>query len=240
MEYDARPATVLSGTCGSCGHQLTILQGGGDAPPDGSMPTPDATAGADAGTLHAWKATAPAVDGPPCQACGEPLAFRSGGGPNIEATCSGCGAVASYVPAGMAPREFQRREAPRFERSERSERPERSDDSGSGFRNANARPCRECGGALRFTTADDGTISGECGSCGNRFTLPPRRDFAGGGDRGGGRRFEQRGPPRGKFGGRGGSRPYGRPPGGGGGFRRREGGEDRDGDERPRRRPRRE
>jgi hypothetical protein len=240
MEYDARPATVLMGSCGSCGHQLTILQGGGESSADGGVSPPDPSHGADAGTLHAWKATAPAVDGPPCPACGEALTFRSGGGPNIEATCSGCGATSSYVPAGMAPREFSRREPPRPERSERPARFERSDDSEPGFRNANARPCRECGGALRFSTAPDGTISGECGSCGNRFTLPPRRDF-GGGDRGGGRRFEQRaGPPRGKFGGHVGSRPYGRPPGGGGGFRRREGGEDRDGDDRPRRRPRRE
>jgi translation initiation factor IF-2 len=230
MEFDARPTTVLTGSCGSCGHQLTILQDGAPPSADGSVPAVDAMGSGG----KTWRATAPAVEGPPCQACGEPLSFRSSGGPNVEATCSGCGAVSSYVPAGMAPREFTPRSRPR---------PERSDDSGPGFRSPNARPCRECGGPLRFSTAPDGTISGECGSCGNRFTLPPRREF-GGGDRGGGARRYDRGPPRGKFGGRGGSRPYGRPPGGGGGYRRREGGGDRDGDgdgdDRPRRRPRRE
>jgi len=221
MEYDARTTTVLTGTCGGCGHQLTVLQEGA-----GPAPTEPGTAGGP-DAARSWKTAAPATAGPPCQACGAPLTFRSSGGPGVEATCTGCGAVSSYVPAGMAPREFPRRGAPR---------PERSDDSGPGFRPSNARPCRECGGPLRFTTAPDGTISGECGSCGNRFTLPPRRESDGG--RGGGARRFERGPPRGKFGGRGGSRPYGRPPGGG--FGRRQSRDDGDEDERPRRRPRRE
>ncbi len=215
MEFETRTTTVQSGTCGGCGHQLAVFQAG-------AVPTTVGVAESEgspaAEPARSWK-TAAAPVGPPCQACGAALTFRSAGGLGIEATCSGCGAVSSYVPAGMAPpREFARRGAPR---PERDERPDRSDDSGPGFRSSNARPCRECGGPLRFSTAPDGTISGECGSCGNRFTLPPRRDFDGGGrgGGGGGRRFE-RGPPRGKFGGRGGSRPFGRPPGGG--FRRRE------------------
>jgi len=227
MEYDARPATMLTGTCGGCGHQLTVLQDGVAPSSDGGPTGADSTATGGPDAPRSWKTATPTVVGPPCQACGAPLAFRSSGGPGVEATCSGCGAVSSYVPAGTAPREMPRRGPPR---------PERSDDSGPGFRSPNARPCRECGGPLRFTTAPDGTISGECGSCGNRFTLPPRREFDGGRG-GGGRRFE-RGPPRGKFGGRGGSRPFSRPPGGG--FRRRESRDDDDGDERPRRRPRRE
>jgi hypothetical protein len=233
MEYEARSAYVLTGNCGQCGHQLTILQDGGAPPSDASAPVPDAAGGGSSEARRTWKASAPA-DGPPCQACGAPLTFRSSGGPGIEATCTGCGAVSSFVPAGMVDRESPRMRAPR---------PDRPDDSGPGFRSSNARPCRECGGPLRFSTAPDGTISGECGSCGNRFTLPPRREFGGDrGDRGGGgggRRFD-RGPPRGKFGGRGGSRPYGRPPGTGGRFRPRENRDDGDGEERPRRRPRRE
>jgi hypothetical protein len=224
MDYDARTTTVLSGTCGGCGHQLTVLQVGGDA----SAPMPGSVEPGEAPSPRTWKTAAPTVAGPPCQACGAPLTFRSTGGPGIEATCTGCGAVSSYMPAGMAAREFPRRGPPRAERS---------DDAGPGFRSSNARPCRECGGPLRFTTAPDGTITGECGSCGNRFTLPPRRDFDGGRPGGGARRFD-RGPPRGKFGGRGGSRPYGRPPGGG--YRRRESRDSDDGDDRPRRRPRRE
>ncbi len=232
MEYDARTTTVLTGTCGGCGHELTVLQAGSMPSPEGGAPAAESAGEGATETSRSWKTASQALAGPPCQACGASLTFRSSGGSGIEATCTGCGAVSSYVPAGMAPRESPRRGAPRAERS---------DDSGPGFRSSNARPCRECGGPLRFSTAPDGTISGECGSCGNRFTLPPRREFdggRGGGGGGGGRRFEQRGPPRGKFGGRGGSRPYSRPPGGG--YRRREGSDDGDGDERPRRRPRRE
>jgi hypothetical protein len=228
MEYEARTTTLLTGTCGGCGHELTVLQAGGVSGPEAASGAPDAS-GADG--AQSWKTTSRALAGPPCQACGASLTFRSSGGVGLEATCTGCGAVSSYVPAGRAapPREFARRGPPRGERS---------DDSGPGFRSPNARPCRECGGPLRFSTAPDGTISGECGSCGNRFTLPPRREFDGGrGGGGGGRRFE-RGPPRGKFGGRGGSRPFSRPPTGG--YRRRESSDDGDGDERPRRRPRRE
>ncbi len=229
MEYDARTTTVLTGTCGGCGHQLTVLQAGGAPGPDGAASAPEATGDSGSESPRSWKTASPAVSGPPCQACGAALTFRSTGGPGIEASCTGCGAISSYVPAGMAPREFPRRAAPRDERS---------DESGPGFRSSNARPCRECGGPLRFSTAPDGTISGECGSCGNRFTLPPRREFDGGRGGGGGARRFERGPPRGKFGGRGGSRPYGRPPGAG--FRRRESSDDGDGDERPKRRPRRE
>jgi hypothetical protein len=214
MEYDTRTTTVLMGTCGGCGHQLMVLQNGGmpAGGPEGAMPSPT-------------EGVASPPEGPPCPACGAALTFRSAGGPRMEATCTGCGAVTAYVPAGSAPREFPRREGPR---------PGRFDDSGPGFRSSNARPCRECGGPLRFTTAPDGTISGECTSCGNRFILPPRRDFEGG--RGGGRRFD-RGPPRGKYAGRSGPRSYGRPPARG--FRRREE-RDEDEDDRPRRRPRRE
>ena len=47
-----------------------------------------------------------------------------------------------------------------------------------------ARPCRECGAPLRFSTGPDGAISGECDACGNKFTLPPKREGFRGGSRG--------------------------------------------------------
>ncbi len=92
MEYDARTTTVLTGTCGGCGHQLTVLQEGAGPGTD----QPGTAGGPDA--ARSWKTAAPAAAGPPCQACGAPLTFRSSGGPGIEATCTGCGAVSSYVP----------------------------------------------------------------------------------------------------------------------------------------------
>lgn len=193
VEYSTRTAYVLNGTCGQCGLVLTVVQ---DAPgtPSGAPPAGTTTA------RPAGDTTAHGTE-PPCPACGSALTFRSGSAGGIEATCAGCGANATYVPAGSAPRgEF----APE------RRRPERSSGPGGGFPSSNARPCRECGGPLRFSTNPDGTVAAECGQCGNRFVLPPRRDSDGGG---GGRRFDRGSRP--PFRGSGSPRSYaGRPSGG--------------------------
>ena len=216
VEYSTRTAYVLNGTCGQCGLVLTVLQ---DAPGTPAGP-PAVSAGVPSGpgpTAHGSAV--------PCPACGEGLTFRSGPAGGVEATCTGCGANASFVPAGSAPRG----EFPTGRR-----RPERPSESGAGFPASRARPCRECGGPLRFSTNPDGTVAAECGQCGNRFVLPPRRDSDGG--RGDGRRFERG--PRPPYRGSGGPRSYGRASGGR--FRPREDRDDDAEDERPRRRPRRE
>ncbi len=221
VEYSTRTAYVLNGTCGQCGLVLTVVQ---DAPgtPSGAPPT-----GAVPATPRAAGETTARAGEPPCPACGSALTFRSSSGGGIEATCTGCGAAASYVPAGSAPRgEF----------AARRPRPERSGDSSGGFPASRARPCRECGGPLRFSTNPDGTVAAECGQCGNRFVLPPRRDSDEGGRGGGGRRFDRGSRP--PFRGSGGPRSYGRPPGGR--YRPREERSGDSDDERPRRRPRRE
>jgi hypothetical protein len=226
MDYEARSTTVLTGNCGSCGHQLTIVEGladpgrAGPSPGDGSLP-PEGNLGPRRDSLASV-----APDAPPCPSCGASLTFKPSGGGGIEATCSGCGAVSSYVPAGAHDRPYRPRSAAR---------PERWAGGSPGFRPPSARPCRECGGPLRFSTAPDGTISGECTSCGNRFTLPARREYDRGRAPGG--RFD-RGPPRGNFRERGPYRPYPGPRRGG--FRRRDPRDDRDSDESPRRRKRRE
>jgi hypothetical protein len=226
IEFEAHPVTRLTGTCSGCGHLWTAYrldEGRPSSPGDGAPRNLEEVA--EGGAMEDEDDVVVPVEGPPCPSCGASLTFRAGSGPGVEATCAGCGAVTQYVPAGLTPREPPARHG-------------RSDDRpvGPGFRPANARPCRECGGALQFTTAPDGTISGECRSCGNRFTLPPRRESRGGwGPRPG--RFSPGGG-RGRFPSRGGggSRPYGRPSGGG--YRDRRPRDD-DEDDRPRRRPRR-
>lgn len=193
MEFESRPASVRIGTCADCGRASTMVEGtlSPAAPPAG--------------------AALPEGDGeqPICDNCGAVLAFRIASGDGVQAVCSGCHAVSHYVSAGSAV------SAPRF----RDRPPPRDDSRGEGRMSSSARPCRECGGALRFSTNEDGTTSAECTACGNRFTLPPRRD---GDSRGPSRgRF---GPPRGaggRFGGRaGGGGGWGRgPPRGGAGGR---------------------
>jgi ribosomal protein S27AE len=219
VEYSTHTAYVLNGTCGQCGLVLTVMQ---DAPGSASAPAGPPTDRAPGEARPARGSE------PPCPACGSALAFQVSSGGGIEATCSGCGATAQYVPVGAE----RHGEFPVGRR-----RPERPSDSGPGFGPSRARPCRECGGPLRFTTTPDGTVSGECESCGNRFVLPPRRDGDGGRGGGGGRRFDRNGGPR-YGGGGGGGRRYGRPPPGR--FRPRERRDDDSEDERPRRRPRRE
>ena len=227
VEYASRTALVLEGSCSGCGHVLTVMQNLPDGTPAPAGDGADASSGkgraSARGEAGGWSGPRPT-----CVTCGAAMTFHAAG-EGIQGVCSGCGLASGYVPEGSSGPESRPRRPPRFEPS--------GEDRG-GFGPARARPCRECGGPLRFSTAPDGTISGECGSCGNRFTLPPRRDGPGGRGDSGGRRFDRGSGPR--FGRGGPPRRYGRPSGAG--FRPRERREDRDdeGDERPRRRPRRE
>jgi hypothetical protein len=215
----------MEGSCPGCGHTFTVLERSVAGPSTG--PGEETPTGAEAGAAEPQGWAGPRMT---CDSCDGVLSFRSAG-VGLQAVCSGCGKVSVYVPrAEGAPERLGRRESMRP--------PER--ETRGGFGPSRARPCRECGGPLRFTTEDDGTITGECASCGNRFTLPPRRDGPGG----------PRGAPRGRFGSRPPGRfdrgpprrPYGAARPGRDRFPRRDrrDGDDAEADDdRPRRRPRR-
>jgi hypothetical protein len=223
---------VLTGTCAGCQRVTTLIEGplplGTAVPGDGEeVPSDGGIAGG----------------GPECAECGSPLTVSARDDGMLEVACSECETTTTFVPQGTPPPRAPRE---RDDRPSRDDRPRRrDDDSGGGM--SNARPCRQCGAPLKFTTDDEGVLTGECSSCGNRFTLPPRRDSgAGRGDRGG---YSPRGPPRygrkpGGWSGGGGGSYGGRPRSGGssGGYGRRERSVDSDdsGDDRRRRRPRRE
>ncbi len=232
LELHREPVTLLTGTCGGCGHHWTAFRRETSAGSSETTPTVVVSAegdGEDEGD-DVEVVEEVTVEGPPCPSCGGILTFRPGAGSQVEAVCSGCAQVTAYAPAGGGERE-------------RPSRDRRSGDRpvGQAPRASNARPCRECGGPLQFTTGPDGTITGECASCGNRFTLPPRRSSPGGWAGGPSRRFD-RGPPRGRFPPRGPprGRSYDKRPGGRYGSRYSREDRDDDDEERPRRRPRRE
>ena len=212
MEFTDQEVRLRTGTCGACSHAFTFVAGSALAP------TPSAE------TPPAAPAAIEVEGGPECAECGTPLAFRAGEDGAIEAYCEECDTSLRFVPEGSEEPEAP---APR-ERGRRFER--RDEGPGEGPR---GRPCRQCGAPLRFSTNDEGLLVGECSSCGNRFTLPPR-DRVGGGRpgydaRGGGGRFPPRGGP-GRF--------RGRPEGRGPPSRRFSGPPERDGERRKRRRTR--
>jgi len=210
VEFAGRDARILTGTCTDCSGTFTIVQeasSGSDA--SGVVSPTGLPEGGPAGR------SAPLPSSLNCSDCGSSLVLRSTSKATIEAECPECRSTLTYSLGGPS-------EAP-----ERGRRPSfvRSGDEGRRpFSPASARPCRECGGPLRFSTAPDGTVTGECVACGNRFSLGPRRESGpvrgrwedrGGGARGGGfsRYRGSRGPPSGgdrrgppRYGGS--SRPY--------------------------------
>jgi hypothetical protein len=100
-----------------------------------------------------------------CSLCGAPLSV-SASETGLSAQCSGCSTTFEFVlSTGAAGRSGEP------SARENSRRPYRG-----GPETPRIRPCRNCGGALRFTTNPDGLVTGICDSCGNRFTLPPRRN----------------------------------------------------------------
>lgn len=222
LELAAKTLTVDSGECPSCHRTLTLWEG---APPigAGSIVASEGAEGAAPDDESDAERPASSIA---CGECGEPAAARSLEDGTIEASCSDCGhrAIYSLVEPGR----------PTRERRSYNARPAEGRPA--------SRPCRECGGPLRFTTGEDGMITGECDSCGNRFTLPPRRE---------GRDFDRRGrfpPGGGRFRGRGAGAGFGRGPPRSGGDRRYRGSDkggerryrprDEDDDRRRRRRPR--
>jgi DNA-directed RNA polymerase subunit RPC12/RpoP len=199
-----RIGRVRTGSCDHCGHTFTVIL---DSPGAASAP-----ASPEAGTAEG--AQLAVIGEMACEECGEALAFSIGPGPSVVARCAECETELSFKPESAeseAPAAPERR-APREgggwgggsrDRGSYRGGGDRGGDRGSDRGGSPARPCRECGAPLRFSTEPDGRITGECTSCGNRFTLPPRREGGGGG---GG----FRGGPRGRPGG-GGGRYGGRP-----------------------------
>ena len=180
MEFSVEEAKVLTGTCGACHHLTTLVQG----------PLPLGTSTAP-GTMPSDEEAAPVASGLECSECGSPLTVEATPDGSIQVTCSDCETVARFVP----------------EERGRPSRPPRDDRAGDDRERGGpprSRPCRQCGAPLTFTTDENGQLTGECSSCGNRFTLPPRREGDRGPSRGGRGRFGNRPPPRYDRGGRGG------------------------------------
>jgi hypothetical protein len=168
MEFEQREVRLRTGTCPSCAKEFALVEGTTVSSRLGTPPS--GTPSAEEGETSA--------EGPECEECGSPLSVRAGARGSLEATCPECETTTVFVPR-REPADFGKgREKPgRFD----SEAPRKS-------------PCRKCGAPLRFSTGDDGLVVGECDSCGNRFTLPPRR----GGGEGrrsyrGGAAFDRRG-----------------------------------------------
>lgn len=172
-----RKARVLQGSCVGCGRAFTIVQEapspvGDHAATDTSLSQATSEEGARPSPSEPPELRVP---GPACAVCGATLTLTAKSGTSFEARCHSCSTTLTYVLAtGPVSGPF-RRGPPREDRPT--------------FRTPRARPCRECGGPLSFSTDDDGNVTGECASCGNRFTLPPRRgpaaERAGRGYRGG-------------------------------------------------------
>ena len=213
MELEQREVRLRTGVCPSCAKEFAFVEGATVSSHLGAaMPAAEGE-GEDEGGVP------PAVEGgPECDECGSPFQFREGPRNSIIATCPECETSTEFVP--------------------KRERPPPSEGEPARFEGGapRGRPCRQCGAPLKFSTGEDGMLVGECASCGNRFTLPPRP----GGERGGGRYggpsrygrrdFRRGGGGRPPYPGRGGNRPYRR-------YDRR--GPPRDADEdRPRRRRR--
>lgn len=190
VEFESRPARLLRGGCDACGGHFSIAQ------ELSAEEAASSEAGKGTGRVEPGPAAAPTVPGLLCPDCEEPLEVRSRSPTSLETSCASCGNVVRYV----------------VDRPARWSGPERGRPSGPDrgrFRPATAgggppaRPCRECGGPLSFSTDANGNVTGTCTSCGNTFTLPPRRDGPSGGFR------SSRPAGRGRF---GSSRPPGRGP----------------------------
>ncbi len=218
VSFAVEEARVLTGTCPSCQKVTTLFEG----------PVPLGSAGPEAAPGEA--AEKGEDTGLECSECGGSLTIEPSPDGSIEVACTECETVARYVPEERGSPRGPSEEGPRS-------RPGRDRERASP--GPRSRPCRQCGAPLTFTTDENGQLTGECASCGNRFTLPPRTDGYGGGNRGPPRRYGSRPGPR--YGGRSG----GWSSGGGyrprsGDDRRRDRGSDDDRDDRSRRRRRRD
>lgn len=162
MEFEEHEVRLRTGTCPSCAKEFAFVEGTTVSTRLGSAPSgPDAVA---PGEEPPSEATA---GGPECEECGSPQSVRDGRNGALEVTCPECETTTVFVRQGTGDR---RERGPERGRRFATEAPR-------------GRPCRQCGAPLRFSTGDDGMLVGECESCGNRFTLPPRPG-GGGGSRG--------------------------------------------------------
>ncbi|HXQ95061.1 MAG TPA: hypothetical protein VN864_07865 [Thermoplasmata archaeon] len=227
-----RTIPVLAGTCPGCSREVLLLSPGTTPIPGVEIPK----AAPEEESEDAPTASAVTLPHPGDDDCEGTLQLEAVGADRLVGVCSDCGEEFTF----RLFTEGQEEEAPRPPPRERppmgrSFAPRGDRDEGA----APTRPCRQCGGALSFDTGADGTVTGHCASCGNTFSLAPRRDRGGGGGGGGGRGGYGSYGGRGRsYGGGGGGGYRGRPSGGGGGGRygprRDDGGQD----ERRKRRPR--
>ncbi|MEM0129277.1 MAG: hypothetical protein QXG65_03840 [Thermoplasmata archaeon] len=141
VEWTPGRITVVEGRCGQCDATYTILEG---AEPLRSRPLTEGS-GEDEGT------------GVLCRSCGGTVRFEAVED-GLTGTCVECGGVSRWVRprSPMAP-------------EGKAATPGEAEDGEAGVRSA--RPCRQCGGALRFSPRPDGSVVGTCARCGNRFTL---------------------------------------------------------------------
>ncbi len=159
MEFTSRPAQVLSGSCTGCGHSFTMLEG--------AVELGRTARGISAGTPGPNEPSGEGVSssGPACTLCGATLEVAASPR-GLTGVCKGCSSSFQFIlqsgDEGPDRRPLNRTEYRRHDR-EPSEGPR-------------TRPCRNCGGPLQFTTSPEGLVTGTCAACGNRFTLPPRRD----------------------------------------------------------------
>ncbi len=163
VEYTSEPARLLTGTCGACHHEFTIVGGHVDWKRGGGAGSPEES------DVSAAPKGVQIPGGPACPDCGAPTVLRVTSGRSIESKCSDCQSTMTFVLSDGARPPPSGRDAP--DRPWRDEGARRAPSAG--------RPCRQCGAPLTFTTGDDGLLTGECSQCGNRFTLPARRDSAG-------------------------------------------------------------
>jgi hypothetical protein len=222
VEYVSEPARLLTGTCGTCHHEFTIVGGHLDVKTGTRGPSHDG-----AGEPREEEAPS-APSGPTCPDCGAPTELRVTSSRSIESICADCNSTRTFVLSDG-------RRPPSREQS----RPDRGwPDRGERRAPSTSRPCRQCGAPLTFTTGEDGLLTGECTQCGNRFTLPARRDSGGPRNDRRERPSYGRGRPSGYSGGRNFARGSGRSPS----YERRGRRNDSsdDGDAPRRRRPRRE
>lgn len=164
--FEQHDVHLRTGVCPACAKEFAFVEGAAvssrlGTPPEG---VEDEEAG---------EAVAPVPGGPECEDCGSPLTFRSGHGGSIEVTCGECETTTVYV------------RKPEHGRPDRGPPPRFDEEAPRG------RPCRRCGAPLRFSTGENGFLVGECESCGNRFTLPPRAGPGRGRGFGGPRRYGQ-------------------------------------------------
>ena len=220
LDLSERTVRIRVGACPQCHHTFSLLPhdapsetGGPAAVPDAGIDAlagtelPETPAGSGEGETRPPRAAKGAKaagddDGetPVCGTCGSDLVFRAADEVTIEVYCPQCEETTRFRAESAEPPAPTREPRERFER--RGARPERGGRDRDDGDRPPPRGCRRCGGPIDFETTPDGGRVGVCRNCGNRFTLPPRRDDdSSGGYRGRSSYRERSGPPRRSYGG---------------------------------------